>query len=164
MANIILGGSQSPKLMNMMLLLCTDNKWLPKEGRGIWLWKQIEDGLPKVPFGDLKALKPQKMHAHDEVCKGLGGFLNLWSAMANDDFFGEFRRKNELMSQYWRDVNAALDLPLPTEEYLKDSIIWPRSRFTPKVDQFQEDETLREEFATNVPHVGRRGDRPTESF
>ena len=58
------------------------------------------------------ALKPQKMHGHNEVYKDLGGFLNLWSAMANDDFFGEFRRKNEPLSQYWRDVKAALDLPL----------------------------------------------------
>ena len=60
------------------------------------------------------------MRGHDEVCKGLGGFLNLWSAMAIDDFSGKFRRKNELVSQYWRGVKAALDLPLPSEEYLKD--------------------------------------------
>ena len=30
-----------------------------------------------MPHGDLKAMKPQKMHGHDEVCNGLGGFLNL---------------------------------------------------------------------------------------
>ena len=51
-----------------------------------------------MPLKDPKALKPQKMCAHDEVCKGLGGFLNLWSAMANDDFSREFRRKNEPVS------------------------------------------------------------------
>ena len=51
--------------------------------------------------------------------------------MATDDFSGEFRRKNEPMSQYWRDVKAALDLPLPNEEYLKDGF-WPRSRFIPE--------------------------------
>ena len=54
---------------------------------------------------------------HDEVCKGLGGFLNLWIATANDDFSGEFRRKNEPVSQYWRGVKAALDLPLPIEVF-----------------------------------------------
>ena len=81
-------------------LLCTDNQWLPKEDGGIWLSKESKDGSPKVPHGDLKALKPQKMRGHDEVCKGLGGFLNLWSAMATDDFSGEFRRKNEPVSQY----------------------------------------------------------------
>ena len=102
-------------------LLCTNNEWLPKEGGGIWLWKEIEDGSPKVPCRDPKILKPQKMCEHDEVCKGPGGFLNLWSAMANDDFFGEFRRKNKLVSQYWRGVKAALDIPLLIEESLKDS-------------------------------------------
>ena len=56
------------------------------------------------------------MRGHDEVYKDLGGFLNLWSAMANDDFFGEFRRKNEPVSQYWRDVKVALDLLLLAEE------------------------------------------------
>ena len=44
-------------------------------------------------------LKPQKLRGHDEVYKGLvGRFLNLWSAIANDDFSSEFRRKNESLS------------------------------------------------------------------
>ena len=60
------------------------------------------------------------MRGHDEVCKGLGGFLNLWSAMGNDNFSGEFRRKNEPVSEYWRGVKVALDLLLPIEECLKD--------------------------------------------
>ena len=90
------------------------------------------------------ALKPQKMHGHDEVYKGLEGFLNLRSAMANDDFSGEFRRKNEPLSQYWRGVKATLDLPLPVEESLKGGF-WATSRFTPsKADQFQENGTLHE--------------------
>ena len=102
-------------------LMCTDNKWLPKEGGGIWLWKKTKDGSLKVPCGDLMALKPQKMCGHNEVYKGLRGFLNLWSAMANDDFSGEFSRKNEPLSQYSRDVKAALDLLLPLEEFLRGS-------------------------------------------
>ena len=36
-----------------------------------------EDRSSKVLHGDLKALKPQKIRRHDEVCKGLRGFLNL---------------------------------------------------------------------------------------
>ena len=145
-------------------LLCTNNEWLPKEGGGIRLWKETEDGSPKVPSGDSMPLRPQKMCGHDEVCKDLGGFLNLWSSMANDDFSRELKRTNEPVSQYWRGVKAALDLPLPVKESLKDGF-WPRSRFIPStVDQFQEDGTLHEEFARDVPHVGRRRDRPAESF
>ena len=73
-----------------------------------------------MPLRDPKALKPQKMRAYDEVCKGLEGFLNLWSAIANDDFSREFKRKKKPVSQYWRGVKAALDLSLPIEESLKD--------------------------------------------
>ena len=104
------------------------------------------------------------MHGHDEVYKCIGGFLNLWSAMANDDFSTEFKRKNEPLSQYWRGVKVALDLPLPSEESLIGGF-WPTSRFIPsEADQFQKDGTLCEEFARGVPHVGRRGDRPAKSF
>ena len=53
-----------------------------------------------MPRGDPKALKPQEMCAYDKVCKGIGGVLNLWSAMANDDFSSKFRWRNELVSQY----------------------------------------------------------------
>ena len=51
-----------------------------------------------MPHGNPKALKLLMMHGHDEVSKGLGGFLNLWNAMANDDFTGKFRRRNEYVS------------------------------------------------------------------
>ena len=56
-----------------------------------------------------------------------------------------------------------MDLPLPIEECLKDGFS-PRIRFIPEAQQFQEDGTLREEFARDAPHVGHRGDRPMESF
>ena len=67
------------------------------------------------------------------------------------------------MNQHWRGVKATLDLLLPIEESLKDGF-WPRSRFIPKATQFQEDGTLRKEFATDAPHIGRRRDRPIQSF
>ena len=56
-----------------------------------------------------------------------------------------------------------MDLPLPIEECLKDGL-WPRSRFIPEAKQFQEDGTLRKEFARDAHHVGHRGDCPMESF
>ena len=84
--------------------------------------------------------------------------------MANDDFFGEKRSKNEPLSEYWKGVKATLDLLLPLVESLRGGF-WPTSRFTPsKADRFQEDGTLCEEYARDVPHVGRRGNRPVESF
>ena len=60
-------------------------------------------------------------------------------------------------------MKATLGLPIPKKESLKEGF-WPRSRFIPEVDRFQEDGTLHEEFAIDLPHVGRRGDRPAKSF
>ena len=61
-------------------------------------------------------------------------------------------------------MKVALDLPLPAKEFSKGGFS-PTSRFIPsEADQFQEDGTLHEEFATDVPLVGCRGDRSVESF
>ena len=38
-------------------LLCTNKEWLPKEGGGIRLWKETEEGSPKVPCGDPVAVE-----------------------------------------------------------------------------------------------------------
>ena len=50
--------------------------------------------------------------------------------MANNDFSREFRRTNEPVSQYWKDVKVALNLPLPSEETLREGF-WPKIRCTP---------------------------------
>ena len=69
------------------------------------------------------------MHRHDEVCNGLQRALNLWNAMANNGFSGEFKRTNEPISQYWKDIKVALNLLLPLEETLKEGF-WPKVRCT----------------------------------
>jgi hypothetical protein len=81
-------------------LWCTDSDWLPKENGGISLWQETADDSPKVPSGSPIPLVPQKMRNFDEVAKGLGGFVNLWDTMANEDVSGEFRRRNEPLSYY----------------------------------------------------------------
>ena len=111
-------------------LLCIDNKWLPKESGGIWLWKGTKDGLPKVLCGDPNALKPKKMYGYDKVLKGLERFLNLWNVMSNDDFYGKFKRMIKPVSHNWRDVKATLDLCLPSKENLTNGF-WPKIRFIP---------------------------------
>ena len=84
--------------------------------------------------------------------------------MANDNLSGEFRRKIEPMKYYWRGVKTALDEPLPSEDRLKNGV-WPMTRIaSSEVDQFQADGTLREEFAHDAPHVGRRRNCPEEAF
>ena len=61
-------------------------------------------------------------------------------------------------------MKTALDEPLPSEDHLRNEF-WPMTRIALlQVDQFQADGTVQEEFARNAPHVGRRHDRPGESF
>ena len=88
------------------------------------------------------ALKLKKMRGHNEVCKGLGGFLNLWNGMANDNLLGEFRRKIEPVRYYWRGMKTTLDEPLPSEDHLRNEF-WPMTKIAPsEVDRFHADGTL----------------------
>ena len=76
--------------------------------------------------------------------------------MANDDFFGKFKKTNKPMSQYWRGMKVALVLSFTSEETLKHGFS-SRSRINPSnFDQFQTDGILKKEFARDIPHVGHR--------
>jgi hypothetical protein len=90
-------------------LLCTNSEGLPRENGGIWLWQETIGGRPKVPSGSPVPLVPRKMRNFDEVAKGLGGFVNLWNTMVNEDISGEFKRRNEPLSYYWKAVTSAMD-------------------------------------------------------
>ena len=84
--------------------------------------------------------------------------------MANEDHSGEFRRKNEPIRNYWKGVRAALDAPLLVRDTLQYGF-WPASRITTDVeDQMEDDGTVREEYAKDIPFIGRRHDRPRPSF
>jgi hypothetical protein len=37
---------------------CTDAEWLPKEGGGIRLWRENNEGKPILPTGEPRALAP----------------------------------------------------------------------------------------------------------
>jgi hypothetical protein len=93
-------------------LLCTDSEWLPRENGGLRLWQETVDGHPKVPSGSPVLLVPHKMRNFDEVAKGLGGFVNLWDTMTNEDISSEFRRRNEPLSYYWRVVTSPMDVAI----------------------------------------------------
>jgi hypothetical protein len=118
------------------------------------LWQETADGRPKVPSGSPVPLDPQRMRNFDEITKGLSGFVNLWDTMANKDTFGEFRRRNELLSYYWRAVRSAMALDISVSETLRGGF-WPSSRFGLDVeDEFMDDGIIREEYAEDAPFVG----------
>jgi hypothetical protein len=126
-------------------LWCTDSDWLPKENGGIRLWQETTDGRPKVPSGSPVPLGSQRMRNFDEITKGLSGFVNLWDTMANKDISGEFRRRNEPLSYYWRVVRSTMASDISISETLYGEF-WPSSRFGLDVeDEFMDDGTVREE-------------------
>jgi hypothetical protein len=145
-------------------LFCTDSEWLPRENGGIRLWQETVDSRPKVPSGSPVSLVPHKMRNFDEVAKGLGGFVNLWDTMANEDISSEFRRQNEPLSYYWRAVMSAMDAAISVLQTLQNGF-WPSSRFVPTVeDEYMDDGIVRKEYAEDAPFVGRRRDCPPPSF
>jgi hypothetical protein len=84
--------------------------------------------------------------------------------MANEDISGEFRRRNEPLSYYWRAVRSAMASDILVTETLRGGF-WPSSRFGLDVeDEFMDDGIVREEYAEDAPFVGRRRDRPVPSF
>jgi hypothetical protein len=100
----------------------------------------------------------------DEITKGLSGFVNLWDTMANEDISGEFRRRNEPLSYYWRAVRSAMASDISISETLRGGF-WPSSRFGLDVeDEFMDDSTVREEYAEDASFMGRRRNRPAPSF
>jgi hypothetical protein len=128
------------------------------------LWQETVDGRPKVPSGSPVSLGSQRMRNFDEITKGLNGFVNLWDTMANEDIFGEFRRRNEVLSYYWRVVRSAMASEISVSETFRGRFS-PSSRFGLDVeDEFMDDGTVREEYAEDAPFVGHRHDRPAPSF
>jgi hypothetical protein len=104
------------------------------------------------------------MRNFDEVAKGLGGFVNLWDTMANEDISSEFRRQNEPLSYYWRAVTLAMDVAISIPQTLQNGF-WPSSRFAPAVeDEYMDDGIVLEEYTEDAPFVGHRRDCPPPSF
>ncbi|KAG0572237.1 hypothetical protein KC19_VG078600 [Ceratodon purpureus] len=145
-------------------IVCTDSDWLPKENGGIKLWSELGDGRPSLPLGSPNALPAQCMKNKDEIIRGIGGFINHWDTMANEDLSGEFRRRNEGISQYWKGVHQALEEDIISPSTLRDGF-WPLSRFAPSAeDEYLDDGTVREAFAVDEPFIGQHRDRPNASF
>jgi len=108
-------------------ILCHHDDWLPKEGGGIKLWKEDSSGSSLWPRGEPAALQPHAMRNLPEVIKGLSGFVSYWEQQAREDHTGEYRRRYEPLSHYWRAVRDALSQPMDLPATLEDGF-WPTSR------------------------------------
>ena len=104
------------------------------------------------------------MRNFDDIKQGLQGFINHWEQLSQEDSTGEYCRRYEPLSYYWRGVRTTLDMPLEYNAVLKDGF-WPMSRVGPSFeDQFMEAGDVREEYDENEHFVGQARDHPLESF
>ncbi len=143
---------------------CNDEDWLPKEGGGIKLWKEDCEGRSLWPRGEPGPLQQQPMRSLDEILKGITGFINYWDTLSAADTTGEYRRRYEHLSYYWRGVKNALSLPSESFDVLRDGF-WPHTRITrTEEDQYTEVGAMREEFDDDEVYIGQRRDRPPPSF
>ena len=144
-------------------IFCHDDDWLPKgDGCGIKLWKEDSEGRSLWPRGVPGAVAPREMRHLPDVIKGLSGFVDHWERLSSDSV--ESRRIYEPLSYYWNDVKEALAIPFDAVPTLQHGF-WPSTRLAHSVeDEFQEDGTLREEFAEDDHFVGHKRNRPGPSF
>ena len=105
-------------------ILCHHDEWLPREGGGIKVWKEDANGRSMWPRGEPSVLQPRAMRNLPDVIRGLTGFISYWDQQAREDRTGEYRRRYEPLSQYWRSVRDALSEPSNLPTSLQDGF-WP---------------------------------------
>jgi hypothetical protein len=145
-------------------ILCTDTDWLPKEGGGIKLWRDDEEGRALWPRGEPAPSSTQPMKNVEDILREITGFMKYWENLSNEDSTGEYQRCYEHLWYYWRAVKDVLVLSIQPISSLWDGF-WPVSRIASTVeDQFMEDGSVREEYDADDHFVGQRRDYPTPSF
>jgi hypothetical protein len=71
-------------------ILCIYTDWLPKEGGGIKLWKDDEEGRALWPHGELAPLSAQPMKNVEEILRGITRFMTYWENLSNEDSTREY--------------------------------------------------------------------------
>jgi hypothetical protein len=139
-------------------LRCTDEKWFPEEG--IQLWKVNSRGLVQIPTGVLKAVMPRPMKGHDDIVKGLNGYIQYWRAEGQNDVIGLYKYQYAHCLEYWSRVRDAL---LNPEMEACDTLFmgfWPQTRQSLEVRGMQAYDSISgEEFRGKEHYIGPRSQR-----
>ena len=145
-------------------ILCTNSNWLPKEGRGIKLWRENEEGRALWPCGEPVPLSAQPMKNLKEISRKISKFMKYWDKFSNEDSIKEYQRRYEHLWYYWRAMKNALVLPIQQIPFLHDRF-WPINWIASIVeDEFIEDGSVYEEYDKDDHFVGQRRDCPAPSF
>jgi hypothetical protein len=106
---------------------------VPKEGGGIKLWREDEEGRALWPHGEPAPLSVQPMKNLEELSRGISGFMKYWGKLSNEDSTGEYRRRYEHLWYYWRAVKDALVLLIQPIPSFQDGF-WPVSQIASTVE------------------------------
>jgi hypothetical protein len=87
-------------------LQCIDEKWLPEEG--IQLWKVDSGGLVQIPTRVPKAVMLHPMKGHDDIVRGLDGYIQYWTAEGQRDVTSLYKYQYVYCIEYWSRVQDAL--------------------------------------------------------
>jgi hypothetical protein len=90
-------------------LRCTDENWQPTEG--IQLWQVDSFGKSKLPSGVPSTVMPRPMKCHDEIVRGITGFIQHWQEEGDADVTGLYRHCFQHYVEYWARVRDALLQP-----------------------------------------------------
>jgi hypothetical protein len=155
------GGNGNPLMQYK--LRCTDEKWLPEEG--IQLWKVDSRGLVQIPTGVPKAVMPRPMKGHDDIVKGLNGYIQYWTAEGQKDVTGLYKYQYAHCIEYWSRVRDAL---LNPEMEACDTLFmgfWPQTRQSLEVRGMQAYGSISgEEFRGEEHYIGPRSQRPRRIY
>ena len=143
---------------------CTIAEWLPKEGGGICLWREDNEGKPILLTRELNVLVPQPMRNLSKIAKSIGGFINLWEMLSVEDSTKEYWKSYEHFILYWKRVKLAMVQDPIMSKTLKNGF-WPKLCIFPSAeDKFMDNSELREEFDVNALFLERRHDKPPPLF
>jgi hypothetical protein len=144
-------------------LRCTDEKWLPVEG--IQLWKVDSQGMASLPSGVPKAVMPRPMKGHDDIVKGLNGYIQYWTLEGQRDVTGVYKSQYGQCIEYWSGVRDAL---LNPDMEACDTLFlgfWPRTRQSLEVRGMQPCGTMSGAQCGGEEHyIGPRSQRPAPVY
>jgi hypothetical protein len=72
------------------------------------LYKVDSLGMARLPSGVPKAVMPHPMKRHDDVVKGLNGYIQYWTLEWQRDIIGMYKYQYGHCIEYWSCVRDAL--------------------------------------------------------
>jgi hypothetical protein len=144
-------------------LRCIDENWLPEDG--IQLWQVDTFGKVRIPNGIPLAVMPHPMKGHDDILKGINGFISHWTKEGQADVTGLYKYRYTYCVEYWSRIRDALrELEMEACDILFMGF-WPQTRQSFEVPRANiKDHDMQEEFVGNEYYISPRSCRPRRAY